>query len=72
VGLVFRFLGGADLRVTLVYTEPDGRPRVYQLQEFFKDSLAMAWFEQVEEVGLWRLDVYLNLQPAYSQSFYVQ
>jgi hypothetical protein len=70
-GVIFRNLNFQDVRLTLVYSLPDGSRRSYQMQAFFKDSTALAWFEDVSNEGLWRLDAYYNLQPIFSQAFYI-
>lgn len=70
-GIIFRNLNFADVRLGLIYTLPDGTRRAYQMQDFFKDSTALAWFEDVREEGLWHLDVYYNLQPVFSQAFFI-
>lgn len=72
VGVVLHNLEQQDARVTIIYTDPNNIPHAYQLHRFWTDSTAVSWFEQVEARGSWRLDVYFNLQPVFSQIFIVR
>lgn len=71
-GLILRNLHGQDVRLTLIFTLPDGTLRSYQMQRFFEDVTGVAWFEEVDMPGVWRLDVYFNLAPIFSAKFYVE
>jgi beta-lactamase class A len=71
VGVVLRFLNGADVRFTMVFVLPNGNVRTYQMHRFDRDTTAEAWFEDVSIPGVWRLDVYFNLVPVYTQAFFV-
>jgi hypothetical protein len=71
VGLVLQDLQQQDVRMTLVFTLPDGFIRSYQLQRFLLQNTAVAWFENVAISGTWRIDVYFNLVPVFSQQFTV-
>ncbi len=72
VGIVLRYLNGMDARITLIYTLPDGTKRSYQVQRFLEDSTAVAWFEDVSIPGTWRVDVFFNLVPVFSQTLRVE
>ncbi len=72
VGLVLRYLNGQDARITLIYTLPDGSKRSYQMQRFFEDATAVAWFEEVAIPGLWRVDVFFNLVPVFTRTVRVE
>ncbi|NJL92842.1 MAG: serine hydrolase [Anaerolineae bacterium] len=69
VGVVFQGLQQRDVHLTLVYTLPDGSHYAYQQQRFLRESVALAWFEPIRVPGVWRIDVYYDLIPVYSQSF---
>jgi beta-lactamase class A len=70
VGIVLRNLPEAA-HMTLVYVLPDGTVRTYQMHRFGRVNTAEAWFEDVSIPGLWRIDVYFDLQPIYTQSLFV-
>ncbi len=72
LGVVLRDLNGRDARITLIYTLPDGSKRSYQIQRFLLDNTAVAWFEDVSIPGRWRVDVFFNLIPVFSQSLQVE
>ena len=72
VGLVLRNLDGADARVTIIFTRPDESIYSYQMQRFFEDNTAVAWFEEMDSPGTWRVDVFFNLVPVYSQHILVE
>jgi hypothetical protein len=72
LGVVLRDLNGRDARLTLMYTLPDGSKRSYQIQRFLLDSTAVAWFEDVSIPGMWRVDVFFNLIPVFSQTLRVE
>ncbi|MFP4321775.1 MAG: serine hydrolase [Anaerolineales bacterium] len=71
IGFVLRDLQLQDVRFTLVFTLPDNTVRTYQVQRFFENDTAIAWFEDANIPGTWRLDVYFNLTPVFSQRFVV-
>jgi len=72
VGAVYRELNGGDMRMTVIYIAPDGVPHAYQMARFVQNTTAMAWFEEVSQPGTWRVDVFFNMQPIFSQSFFVE
>lgn len=72
VGVILHNLDQQDARITVIYTDPNNIPRAYQLHRFWADATAVSWFERVEERGTWRLDVYFNLRPIFSQIFVVR
>lgn len=72
VGMVVRGMNGEDVRVTVVYTLPDGSHRSYQIDSFPLQSTAVAWFEEVDVPGRWRVDVFFNLLPVFTQQILVQ
>jgi len=71
VGMILRDLYQEDVRITMIWYPPEGHPRAYQMQRFNRSTTAMAWFEDVNVTGLWRVDVFYNLQPIFSQNFFV-
>jgi beta-lactamase class A len=71
IGLVLRDLNRSDARVTLIFTRPDSTVYSYQMQRFFLNETAIAWFEDMDVRGSWRVDVFFNLVPVYTQRVFV-
>ena len=71
IGGVFRDLSDGDARMTVIFTLPDDTVRSYQMQRFLSSAAALAWFEEIDVPGRWRVDVFFNLVPIYTQSFFV-
>jgi beta-lactamase class A len=72
IGMVLRGMSGSDARVTLIFARPDGSLYSYQIQRFFENNTAIAWFEEMDTPGTWRVDVFFNLVPVFSQRVFVE
>jgi beta-lactamase class A len=71
IGIVLRGVNRQELRVTLVYTRPDGTLRSYQTESFFQNDVGINWFHPVDMRGAWTLDVYINLERVATKRFSV-
>ncbi len=71
LGLVMRGLNYQDTRLTFVYTAPDGTQRSYQTRAPMQNDAGVNWFHPVDMRGTWTLEIYVNLELAYSGSFEV-
>ncbi len=71
LGLVLRGMNYQDTRLTFIYTEPDGDQKSYQVRAPVEDQVGVNWFHPVNESGIWTLDIYVNLELAYSNVFSV-
>jgi beta-lactamase class A len=71
IGIVLRGVNREELRVTLVYTRPDGTLRSYQTESFFQNDVGINWFHPVDMRGAWTLDVYINLERVATKRFSV-
>jgi beta-lactamase class A len=71
LGMVLRGVNREELRITLVYTRPDGTLRSYQTESFFQNDVGVNWFHPVDMRGAWTLDVYINLERVATRRFTV-
>jgi len=71
MGLVLRGVNREELRLTFVYTLPDGSQRSYQVESFYQNQVGFNWFHPVDQAGEWTLDVYINLQHAATRRVWV-
>lgn len=69
VAVILRALSGAENKIVLAFTAPDGTPYSYQTDADFKSQVGVYWLHPIEQAGEWRLDVYLNLQRIHSSTF---
>lgn len=65
-GLILRGLNQEDMRMTFVYTAPDGTRFSYQTEAFFQEDTGVNWFHPLNQVGTWTIDIYLNLERVWS------
>jgi hypothetical protein len=72
VGLILRDLDNADVRAALVLTQPDGERRSYQAERFFREGTAIAWYHTLNQRGVWRVEVYVNLRPVFWMNLSVE
>ncbi|MCB9461375.1 MAG: serine hydrolase [Anaerolineaceae bacterium] len=66
---VFGNLTGAENRIVLVFTAPNGTPYSYQTEADFVRQAAVYWLHPINQAGQWTLDIYLNLQRIHSETF---
>lgn len=72
VGLVLRAMNFQDTRLTFIYIAPDGTRRSYQTRAPIQNDAGLNWFHPVNQTGTWQLEIYVNLELAYSGSFEVE
>ena len=74
LGLVLQNLNREDTHVNMVFTAPNGEQRSYQTTRFDRESEALFWYHPTtsDEVGLWRVDVYINRGWVFSQTVEIQ
>jgi beta-lactamase class A len=66
MGVILRGLGGAETRLTFVFTGPEGSQASYQYSVQGRDTEHVFWFHRPAEPGWWRVDIYQNLHPVYT------
>lgn len=66
MGLVLDDLAQSDVRLTFVFTAPEGESYSYQEEVFFQESSGIYWYHTPDQAGTWQIDVYLNLARVYS------
>ncbi len=71
LGLVLRGVNREELRLTFVYTLPDGSLRSYQVESFYQNQVGFNWFHPVDQPGQWTLDVYVNLKRVATRPVWV-
>jgi beta-lactamase class A len=71
VGIVLRNLARRDTPLLLVYTAPDGAQASYQLLHQYRDSAATYWYHPVDQLGEWRIDLYIDGTLTYEQTAWV-
>ena len=62
-------LTGAENRIVLVFTAPNGTPYSYQTEADFARQAAVYWLHPINMAGQWTLDIYLNLERIHSETF---
>lgn len=72
LGLVLRGMNFQDTRLTFIYIAPDGTRRSYQTRAPVQNDAGVNWFHPVNQTGTWRLEIYVNLELAYTGSFEVE
>lgn len=72
LGMTLRNLFDADTRFTLIFTAPSGRRYSYQTDRDGVNEGAIYWFHPIDSVGVWTVDVYINLEHAYQEQLVVQ
>lgn len=71
LGMVMRQVNREELRVTFIYTMPDGTLRSYQTESFYQNQVGFNWFHPIDMRGAWTLDIYINLQRVAQRRFSV-
>lgn len=71
LGMIMRGVNREELRVTFVYTLPDGSRRSYQTESFYQNQVGFNWYHPVDQVGPWQIDVYINLRHAATRTVQV-
>lgn len=71
LGMVMRGVNREELRLTFVYTLPDGSLRSYQAESFYQNQVGFNWFHPIDQSGEWTLDVYVNLKRVATRPVWV-
>lgn len=70
VGLILDNLDENDIRITFVFTDPNGERRSYQTQRFLQESATVYWFHPIEDdqIGQWTVDVFIDRRLVHTQT----
>lgn len=69
IAVVLRNLSGAENRIVLAFTGPDGTPYSYQTEADFDTQAGVYWLQPINMAGEWTLDIYYNLERVYTDTF---
>ncbi|MEO0560883.1 MAG: serine hydrolase [Chloroflexota bacterium] len=74
VGVVLQNLNEDDVRMTFIFTDPNGVARSYQTERFFQNSAAIYYWHPVgpDAIGTWTVEAFLNRQPILRRQVEVQ
>lgn len=68
LGLVLRGVPNSSLRMTIIFSAPDGTRYSYQTARFFQPDAAFYWYHPLDQAGVWIITVYRNLAPIWQQA----